>query len=236
MKPLKPRTLLIVGAVYAAACIALGAAVSKEFYVGLVLLPFGRPILREVGALADRDEWQRLISYRSSHIAFLVAMLIAATVFVKMAFIDGGEPPIAVSVILLVSLLVKFATLEFQGRARRRAALAVAWVVGGAWLLFTLVSHGFSVVSLIEGAPCLLVLASGFVGMRWPKVGGGMLLAVGLGMLYLFVLAAGTTPVQKLLVATLLPIPVMLAGVFLFLGERGVSGDGTTDGRSTRTP
>jgi hypothetical protein len=175
--------------------------------------------------LADRDEWQRLISYRSSHFAFLVAMLIAAVVFVKKGLVDDGEPPLEVSVLLFVPLFVKFASLEFQGRARRRAALAIVWVIGGAWLLFTLVSHGLSVVSLVEGAPCILVITSGFIGMKWPKIGGGMLIAVGLGMLYLFVLGAGTTLVQKLLVAILLPVPILLAGVFLLVGERVQPGD-----------
>jgi hypothetical protein len=236
MRTLTRRPLLLLAAVYTVACIALGLAVSKEFYLGLVLLPFGRGLLRELGALRDRDEWQRAISYRSSHIAFLVAMLIAAVVFVKEGIIDGGEPPVAVSVILLVSLLVKFAALQLQGKARRRAALAIAWVIGGAWLLFALASHGLSVSSLVEGAPCILVLGSGFAGMKWPKIGGGMFIAVGLGMLYLFVLAAGTTPIQKLLVATLLPVPILLAGVLLLVGERVQPGNEAASARTTPAP
>jgi len=220
MSAMKPRALLVCAVVYAALCVALGVLVDSDYYLGLVVLAVARPLLREVGILADRDERQRAVSHRSSHIAFLAAMLIAGVIFVRTAVIENREPPVEVSVILFVSLFVKFAALVIQARARRAAGLAIAWVIGGAWLLFTLASHGFSVMSLMEAVPWIAIFAAAIVGARRPKVGGWALLAMGLATLYLFVLAAGTTPVQKFIVASLVPLPLILAGGLLLAGDR----------------
>lgn len=220
MKPMKPRTLLVCAVAYAALCVALGALVDSDLYLGLVGLAVARPLLREFGLLEDRDERQRAVSYRSSHVAFLVAMLIAGVIFVRTGFIEEREPPVEVSVILFLSLFVKFASLMIQGRARRTAGLAIAWVMGGAWLLFTLASHGLSLTSLVEAVPWVAIFASAIIGVRRPKIGGWALLVIGLATLYVFVLAAGTTAIQKFIVAALVPLPLLLAGGLLLAGDR----------------
>jgi len=220
MTGLRWRTLWIGGLFYAGVCVALGALVHRNFYLGLVGLCVARPLFRELGLLADRDERQRLLSYRSSHIAFLTVMLIAGVIFVKTGFVEGGEPPFEVSVILLVGLLVKFAGLMMQSRARKMAGRAIAWVVGVAWLVFVLASHGLSLVSLIEGAPWLAVLAFALVGRRWPKVGGAGLGVIGLGTLYFFVLRSGQPIETRLLLTALIPAPLGLSAALLFAGDR----------------
>lgn len=220
MTPMKPRALLVCAAAYAGLCVALGALVHRDFYLGLVAFAVARPLLREFGLLADRDERQQLLSYRSSHVAFLVVMVIAGIIFVKTALIDNAEPPLEVSFILFVGLLVKFTGLTMQARARRRAGIAIAWVVGGAWLLFTLASHGFSLGSLIEATPWLAVFAFALVARRWPKISGAGLVVIGLGTLYFFVLRVSQPIGPRLLVAALVPLPFILAGALLLAGDR----------------
>jgi len=219
MPPMSQRALLVLGIVYAALCIALGALVNAYFYLALVPLTVARPLLREVGLLAGGDERERVVSYRSSHVAFLVAVSIAGISFVK-AMIDDAEPAFEICVVLFVTLLVKFALLVMQVKARRRAGRAVAWVIGGAWLLFVLASHGLSVVSLVEAAPWLAVFAFALVSIRWPRVGGAGIVLVGFATLWFFVLGFRQPIGPRMLVAALIPSPLVLAGVLLLAGGR----------------
>lgn len=218
MKPLSTKTLIIAGIIYAAVVVLLAVTVSPRFYLALVAIAFARPVLREVRVLADRDEWLSLVSYRSSHIAFLAAMLIAGLVFMWTGFVEGGEPPYEVSLILLITLFVKFAALQLMGRTRERAGRGIAWLMGGGWLLFVAVSHGFSLVSLIEGAPFLVLIACAILARRWPRVTGVVIGLIGLGTIIAFV----DFPLEydSLVVPFLLSFPLMLSGALLILGDR----------------
>ena len=60
--------------------------------------------------------------------------------------VEGGEPPYEVSLILLITLFVKFAALQLMGRTRERAGRAIAWIMGGGWLLFV-AGHGLQWVT-----------------------------------------------------------------------------------------
>jgi hypothetical protein len=218
MKPLRTRTLVIAAIVYVGVVVALGITVHEGFYLALIALAFARPVLREVRLLADRDEWLSLVSYRSSHVAFLAAMLIAGLIFMYTGFVKGGEPPYEVSLILLIALLVKFAALQLMGRTRELAGRAIAWVMGGGWLLFVAVSHGFSVVSLIEGGPFLLLIGCALLARRWPRIAGIVIGLTGVGTLIAFV----KFPLEyhALVVPFLLSFPLLLSAALLILGDR----------------
>ena len=217
MRPLTTRTLIIAGAVYAAVVIALAIAVDQRFYLALIALAFGRPVLRECRVLADRDEWLSLVSYRSSHIAFLAAMLIAGLIFMYRGIVEGGEPPYEVSLILLISLFIKFAALQLQGRTRERAGRAIAWLIGGGWVLFAS-AYGPSLGPLIGASPFLAVLACAYLSRKWPRIAGIVIAAIGLGTLIAFV----DFPLQynRLAVPFLLSAPLLLSGALLMLGDR----------------
>ena len=109
--------------------------------------------------------------------------------------------------------------LSSRSRARHFAARLVAYVTGGAWLLFALASHGFSVVSLMEGLPFLAIIAAAFAGRWWPKVGGTIILLGGLAALWFFVLEAGRGIGQQYFVLLLLPLPLILSGILQLLPE-----------------
>ncbi len=218
MKRLSTRTLIVAGVIYAGILVALGIAVSPVLYLLLIVLAFARPVLREVRLLSDRDEWLTLISYRSSHIAFLAAMLIAGLIFLQTGVVEGREPPYEVSLILFIPLFVKFAALQMLGRSRERAGRRIAWLIGGAWLLFVLASHGFSATTVIEGSPWIAVLGLAYAARRWPRIAGAALVILGIASLIFFV----DFPIEykRLIVPFLLPLPLILAGVLLVLGDR----------------
>ena len=217
MRRLSTRTLVVAGIVYAAIVIALAITVHRGFYVALIAIGFARPVLREVRLLKDRDEWLSLVSYRSSHMGFLAAMLIAGLIFVWTGIVEGGEPPYEVSLILLISLIVKFAALQLLGRTRERAGRAIAWLMGGGWLLFA-AGYGFSWGTLIGGSPFLAVLLCAYLSRRWPRIAGIAIAVIGVGTLIAFV----DLPLEyeRLAVPLLLSFPLLLSGALLILGDR----------------
>jgi hypothetical protein len=211
------RTLIIAAAVYAAIVVVLAITVHRGFYLTLIALAFARPILREVRVLADRDEWQSLVSYRSSHIAFLAGMLIAGLIFMWTGIVEGGEPPYEVSLILLISLFIKFAALQLMGRTRERAGRAIAWLTGGGWVLFAS-AYGPSLGTLIGASPFLAVLVCAYLSRRWPRIAGIAIGLIGLGTVIAFV--DFPLAYNRLVVPFLLSLPLMLSGGLLILGDR----------------
>jgi hypothetical protein len=213
MKPLSGRMLLLLFAVYAVACVLLGLFVHRAFYTGLVALFFAQPVLREFGIVADRDEWQVAVSHRSSHVAFLVAMGIAAGAFVKTGIIDNREPPFIATLVLFVSLLVKVATWQLTSRGRRRTGLVLGFVIGGLWLLFTALEGNLSPEFLVGGIPLLAAI----LALKWQRLGGALLLVCGAVTGYFFILTGGSPERSRLFVALMLPAPLILAGVLLMM-------------------
>jgi hypothetical protein len=79
------------------------------------------------------------------------------------------------------------------------------------WTAFVLLSHGFTLVSLIEGIVPIMVLAAALVAWRWNFVGG--LIFVLLGILYI-VLSKGC---RSLEVCLFVAGPPILTGLLFIL-------------------
>ena len=62
-------------------------------------------------------------------------------------------------------------------------ALILGFVCGAFWLAFSSVSHGLSPESAIG----LSIIGFTAVGLRWPRVGGALLIVVGVAFLAVFV-------------------------------------------------
>ncbi len=226
MKPLSGKALLALYAGFAVACVLLGIFVHRGFYVALIALLFAKQLLREVGLVRDLDERQLAVSYRSSHIAFLVAMGIAAAAFVNSSIIEGKEPPFIATMVLLVSLIVKVAVWQLTSRGRRRAGLALGFAIGGFWFLFTALERELSPELLVGGLP----LMAAFLALRWQRLGGVILLLCGAVTGYFFILKGMSPPQSRLFVGLLLPTPLLLAGVLLMMRR-----DDVDDGADERS-
>ncbi len=226
MKPLSGRALLLLYAVYAVACALLGIFVHRGFYVALVGLAFARPILREIGLVRDLDERQVAASYRSSHIAYLVAIGIAAAAFINSSFIENEEPPFVASMVLFVSLIVKVAVWQLTSRGRRRTGLVLGFAIGGFWFLFTALEGDLSPEFLVGGIPLL----AAFLALRWQRVGGVILLLSGAVTAYFFIVKGMSPPQSRLFVGLLLPTPLLLAGVLLLMRRDDTETDVDADG------
>jgi len=207
MRTMKGRMVIAGIVAYGIVLVLLGIFVDRAFYIPLVAIAFVRPVLREAGLLSDRDERQVSVSHRSSHLAFLLAMGLAAALFVKQGVVDMEEPAYELSLLLFVPLLVKFVAWQMTSCGRRRAALGMGFVVGGFWLLFSMAAGDFNPQLAVGGLPLLATL----IALKWERVGGTLLLGLG-GFAIYFI---GD---MSLIVALLLPSPLILAGTLLLVG------------------
>jgi hypothetical protein len=93
--------------------------------------------------------------------------------------------------------------------AKVLSVLLVIW-----WSIFVLLSHGFSLVSLIESVVPLIVLIITIIAWRWNVVGGFLFILLGIFYMYI---TWGRAPLE---IYFFVPGPVILAGLLFVLADR----------------
>lgn len=143
----------------------------------------GPSILRELGALHDQDEYQRLTAYRAGYHAYLTGGLVA---FVLVAFVRSAErtfayPQELATLLLVVMWFTWLLSSLFAYWGVQTAAFRILLGFGGAWLLFAILSNtgsewtGWTALLLhpLLAAP---FFALAWASRRWPRVAGATLL------------------------------------------------------------
>lgn len=177
------RTNVVAGALVIAG-FAL-AELSWWFFLLAALGTLGPGILRELGWLRDKDEFQRRADHRAGYHAFLTVGVLA---FVLVAFFRSGERTIEHTdrLATLFLVLLWFTWLLSSLLAYWGAQRGSAWILrifGTVVLAFTIVSN---LGSEWTGWPALLLhplLAVPFFALAWladrrPRVSGALLLVV----------------------------------------------------------
>ncbi|NLP11283.1 hypothetical protein GX408_12885, partial [bacterium] len=113
-------------------------------------------------------------------------------------------------------LAVKLFISLLQNHHPQKAAQAIALFFAGVWLLFVLLSHGFSLMTLVEMLPFLLLVGLALATDRWPRVCGMLLILIGLGFGLVFVRNQRSF-YTGLILFTVLALPVLLSGIALLL-------------------
>lgn len=232
------RSLAVFRAVWVAATAALALAWRGEALTLLVPLAVLGPLLKEAVPFEDVDERQRLADYRASHVALMVAYLLIFVLFARLALVEGKEVPPELWLLLAVPLLVRVVLSVGKASGARRTGLVLGFGFGGAWVAFTLLSHGPSWEALGEAAVGGSVLAATAVARKAPRVGGGLLVAVGLAFLALFVrVPAGRGEWSSgLFLGATLALPPLIAGVALAgSGQRAASEAGKDEFEDLRS-
>ena len=175
------RTSLIAGGLVIAGFLL--TEVNWWFFLLAAAGTFGPGILREVGWLRDKDEFQRRAHYRAGYHAFLTIGLVA---FVLVAFFRSGgtmEHPHRLATFFLALLWFTWflsSLLSYWGPQKTAVRILIAF--GSVWLVFTIISNlgpewtGWAALLLhpLLAAP-FFVLA--WLSTRWPRVAGILLLA-----------------------------------------------------------
>jgi len=201
------------------------ASLSWWFLLLTGLGTLGPGILRELGWLRDKDEFQRRADHRAGYHAFLVTGLLA---FVLVAFFRSGERAIEntgeVATLFLVLLWFTWllsSAVAYWGALRAASRMLI--VFGSVVLIFTVVSNlgpewtGWTALLLhpLLSAP-FFVLA--WLSGRWPRVTGSLLLAI--SVFFFFWLFGGfkdsnLNPITDGVTAILFLGPLLASGVAL---------------------
>jgi len=202
----------------------LGVTVHKGWLALAGLGFFGPGLLRELGLLADRDEYQLLQARTAGHHAYLASgiLLLALLIVQGWSTLSFEAEGLAGINLFVWMLLVYFLSYVFQYWGAQRAALRVLLTFGSFWLVFVLLSHGAEgglalLMELLVPLPFfLLALAS----RRWPRASGGLLVALALFAFWRFGLARVFQGEEHRLFALLLVfLPILASGLGLLFGR-----------------
>ncbi len=206
--------------------IVLALALNPAFLLILVALAFAGPLVREVGLLDERDERISFISYRSSHVAFYVTMLVITAVFIARTILKGKELEPEYFILLTVPILYKFFASLALTYDTRLLSLIIGYTVGGLIALMETLEGYFLTPQMF--VPLLIILVT--VVAHWmPKLSGALFLLLGMGYIILITKnMSAESPLQLILLALILGVPILLAGMFLLFYKR-MAGAGSAD-------
>ena len=232
--PPAPRSFRFsaVGAASVALVVAgllLGVTAGMQWLVLFALGAFGPALLREVGVLRDHDEFQRALSLRAGHRAYVVCGLFLCAVIVARQWGEANldHDAISASASLAFLLVTYYLTYLTGFWGAQRASARILLTFGTIWLAFVVLSHGQEALSghAVElGAELLLVVpffALAWACGRWPRVAGVLLLVASLLSFVLFRLHRVVSGDHSAIVVTLLfALPLAWCGVALLTAAR----------------
>ncbi len=194
------------------------------FFLLVAAGTFGPGILRELGWLRDKDEFQRQAAYRAGYHAFLTVGLVAFLLVVF--FRTGGtmEHPHRLVTFLLALLWFTWffsSLLAFWGAKKTVTRILIAF--GSVWFVFAIISNlgpewtGWAALLLtpLLAAP-FFVLA--WLSRRWPRVAGVLLLLAAAGFLVLEMPHVARTSILEVITGVTFVLflgPLLVSGVAL---------------------
>ncbi len=205
------------------------AGISWWFFLLTGLGIFGPGILRELGWLHDKDEFQRRVEQRAGYHAFLVVGLVTSLGIAYFRSGERGEAPAADVAALLLALLAFtwFLSYLVSYWGPKKTAVRILISFGTAWLVFVILSNTGSQWSGWLGLLMQSLLVVPFfvwcwTASRWPKLTGIMLLATAASLFWflgMFQRPKGNL-IGQAITFTLFLGPLIASGVALLAGGR----------------
>ena len=224
--PKRPPAATMIASVFVLAGFLL-AGIDWGFLAVSAVAMFLPGILREMGWLKDKDEFQLQAARRAGYHAYMAGGLFAflLTAWYRSVGPEVGFPGALVEDVLVVMWFTWLLSslVAYWGAARTATRLLL--IFGGVWLLFNLLGSGGKLVeTLIQ---CLLAVPfflTALVARRWPRVAGVLLLGFSVFFFKFFGLAevfAGDPSAHgRILVIVLFIGPLFASGVALLsLGQ-----------------
>jgi hypothetical protein len=201
--------------------IVLFAVTQNQLWLALMVGSYLlRPTLASLGvAKRHVDERQMSLQYRSSNIAFTVMIIACIIMAVNLASKDDHSWEMF-NVIIILGLAAKALTNVVLTGNYREGGAKIIMAVGLLVFLFVAMENGFSVGTLMEGAPWLVIVGIGLLARKYPKTIGGALFVIAAALAILILSIKGFS-VDQIAVALLISVPLVTAGVCLFIGNRG---------------
>jgi len=203
------------------------SAIDWGFLALVALAAFLPGVLREIGVLRDKDEFQMEAARRAGYHAYLAGGLLT---FLLVAWLRSREPvmmhPEALLEIVLITLWFTWLMSSlFAYWGARTTALRILWIFGGLWFVFNVLSgEGDWVASLMQSLLAVPFLLAALVASRWPRVTGLFLLAASAFFFHFFHLirAFQEDPTERgrLHVIILFLGPLLASGIALVFSGR----------------
>ncbi|MCA9262019.1 MAG: hypothetical protein KDA61_22530 [Planctomycetales bacterium] len=186
----------------------------------------GPGLLREFGALRDRDEFQQRAAYRAGYHAFLVCGVMGFALVAFLRSADRGiKDPEEIATLFLSTLWFVWllsSLLDYWGPQKTASRMLLGF--GTAWGAFVVLSNTGSEWGGWQPLAMHSLLAVPFFGLawtsrRWPKVTGLLLLALSGFFIYFFGFLRGGYPAQitRWIVFVLFVGPLLASGAALTL-------------------
>ncbi len=188
--------------------------------VAILLLFLLAPLWQEFRPRSPLDERQVYISHFSSHIAFYVFLALLLFILIYRYAPQHRNPESHWYALLLIPLVVKFMVSLFQNYGARAAARGIGFFFGFSWLLFVLLSHGFRLAFFIEALPFVLIVGAAWFCGKQPLLSGLFFILVAVGLAIFFHGWSRFDIFIRLLMFTLLPLPILVSGVALVFASR----------------
>jgi len=181
---------------------------------------FGPGMLRELGWLRDKDEFQRRAAHRAAYHAFLVTGFVA---FLAIAYTRsgnrhlGGPEDLSILYLALLWFTWMFSSLSnYWGP--RKTAFRILIIFGCAWGVFNIagnLAHPIALLMqlLITTLPFFLLA---FVSRRWPRVAGVLLIAASASFIWIYFRGfPALTLIAKAITVVLFVGPLLTSGLAL---------------------
>ena len=188
---------------------------------------FGPGILRELGWLKDKDEFEMRAARRAGYHAYLAGGLLVFLLVAAYRSLEGhaenptpiDHPSALVTAILVVMWFTWLVSSLLSYWGTLKTARRILYTFGGVWLIFNILSgEGNWQVSVIQSLLAVPFFAMAWASGRWPRIAGGILLAVSICFFWLFKLAEiFTNPLEmgRVVVLVLFLGPLIASGLAL---------------------
>lgn len=219
-----PLATLIAGVLFTAGLLLSGF--DWAFLALSAVAAFAPGILRELGVLRDKDEFQLEAARRAGYHAYLAGGLFT---FLMIAWYRSSEPNVKYpDAFLDATLIVMWFTwllsslFAFWGRVR--TAVTILVIFGGVWLIFNLGSHmGQFLTTLMQSLLAMPFFLAAVLARIWPRFTGVLLLAASVFFFRLFglgeVFAGDPTLKGRIPVIVLFIGPLVASGIALLGGK-----------------
>jgi hypothetical protein len=199
--------------------IIIFAITGEQLWLAMMIASYLlRPTLASLGvARRSVDERQMSIQYRSGNLAFAVMMIIAV-ILAAVQSAKGDPNWDLFNIVIVGGLAAKALSNILLVKNYREAASKIIMTVGLMITLFASMSHGLSLGTLIEASPGLAVVAIGWLSRKYPRTVGVIVFAAA-AALEVLILGRGFN-LGQIFTGLVIGVPLGLAGVCLFVGDR----------------
>ena len=225
--PARPPLATIIASVFVLAGFLL-AEINWGFIAISAVATFTPGILREMGLLKDKDEFQLEAARRAGYHAYLAGGLFA---FLMAAWFRSAAPQVKYPGSLLEDVLIVMwftwllsSLFSYWGPAR--TASRILMIFGVVWLLFNIAAgEGDWKISLMQSLLAVPFFLMVLVARKWPRVAGILLLALSVFFFGQFGLAkvfsGDPTLMGRIPVIVLFIGPLVASGVALLSIQQG---------------